>query len=460
MLGIDPSNFKLPDNSIIKQFEDIRKLLNPSTWEKADKLADEIMPKLDDFVKSLLKGSFKDLFPKDREIEKIKKIRDAIFPVDPSGTLDKTFVDRIKGADKAKYSLLKKEADKLRAAWTQAYIDQSKQYPKIERFYKENIDKYSEFIEKHKADPEKVTNPHPKNIRVTAACSQSDGSTPDYTDYNEKKSIGIYIKNLSKAIKDTQCFDDAIDQVDKIVTLQKGKLVNGEPFQPMISKPVSTPRSNRNSLKKSDNNNIQVKRIIIFIHSYDGTPKAKNDIDELKKNYREESVKTYANSKDPNKNKQYRVDTIITVPPPTPKEEAKGITHRDKIKKAFEEAKIFVEREKRKARESALIKDLDPKQAEEALKFEGVAHWSGHGVSDDTKESKGDGKYLEGSKEFKFITEHEGNKVVTEKEIKAWEKEYLKSFRYFIQSVEACESGALIAKNNENNFDKTCLAYG
>lgn len=172
---------------------------------------------------------------------------------------------------------------------------------------------------------------------------------------------------------------------------------------------------------------------------------------EIKKCYREESVDGYIADTDPAKEDAYRVDKIIVVRAPTSEDAANGITHKVKIERAFKEAQEFVDEQKE------LVKAAEP-GSEQSLKFEGIAHWLGHGTTiesikkDEDKSSsaeqlkENDSMYLEGSMEFCFITKHHPSlEGVDETTIKEWESNYLRSFEDFIHDVHSCAAGAFIA---------------
>ena len=288
---------------------------------------------------------------------------------------------------------------------------------------------YRRFLDAHRLDPDSTKDPHPSNVRVLAAVSQHQGAVGNR---NEEK-ISPYVSLISRLHEETDSMDDLIKQAEETVSLVEP--ISDDPRSiPDIQKPVSTPhREHNDAWKKSDNIDPSLRRIGIFIVADDGLGSFFDEAEELTRHYVEKPVSKFDSTSNP---KAYRVDKIITVKPLTIEEEQQGIKLETRIKDAFREAELFAEQE------------IEASGGQD-LKFEGIAHWLGHGMcKEENSPSEGsDRYYLEGSKEFLFITNHDGETCegIDETTIKKLEREHLGAFRYFIQNISSCDSGAAIS---------------
>gem|GEM_PF-5659052 len=295
--------------------------------------------------------------------------------------------------------------------------------------------KYAEFVDDNRLDPSKGSDPHPKNIRVLAAVSQSEPAAAANSKKGEK--ADWVTKKFSDALRTENSIDKAMDVASKDAVV-KG-YPDGQP--PIIQKPVSTKRENVKAWKKSDNDDPNVKRIVIFNVTEDGSRNFENNAAEIRKNFYTPSEENKSNPFE----QRFRADRIITVTPPTEEEAKKGITQADKIRSAFEQSKQFMEDQKDLARKKAISEGKDPEAAVKVLRFEGMANWFGHGTTVENKSPKiDDPRYLqEGSAEFKFITNPLEQKGIEESEIKKMEQN-VKDYDYFTQYFCSCHSGAMI----------------
>jgi len=210
-------------------------------------------------------------------------------------------------------------------------------------------------------------------------------------------------------------------------------------YMPFIQKPVSTKRENNTAWQKSDNDNPNVKRIIIFNVPEDEFGGMQVNADKIRQNFYTPDDKKSCDTDE----SRFRVDKVIYVTPPTKEEEKQGITQTDKTRQAFEQSKQFMEDQKALTAKQAVAEGKDPEAAVKALRFEGMANWFGHGttVADKSPQKDDPRYYQEGSAEFKFIiSPKEG---IKESEIKKMEQN-IKDYSYFPQYFVSCHSGAII----------------
>jgi len=322
----------------------------------------------------------------------------------------------------------KAKSDKKLVEIMQSDPDTKKSYT----FLNSMKEKYAKFVDKNRPDPSKVSDPHPDNVRVLGAVSQTEPAAAANQQKGEK--ADWVTKKFSAALSTEKTLDKAMDKASK------DAVVTGfsEGQAPIIQKPVSTKRENKTAWKKSDNNNPNVKRIAIFVVTEDGSRNFKNNSDEIKKNF-------YTGSSSNPQENRFRVDKVITVTPLTEDEARQGITQADKIKQAFKQSKTFIEDQKDLVRKKAVAEGKDPEKAVSALKFEGFAGWFGHGtIIEDKSPKKEDPRYFqEGSAEFKFITNPFTQEGLQESEIKKMEQQNIKEYSYFTQYFSSCHSGAI-----------------
>ena len=294
---------------------------------------------------------------------------------------------------------------------------------------------YAEFVDENRPEPSMVLDKHPDNMRILGAVSQTEPAAAANNKKGEK--VDWFTKKFSTALRANETVDEAMDKASKKAVVTGYS--DGQP--PIIQKPVSTKRENKTAWRKSDNNNLNVKRIAIFIVTEDGSKNFKNNADEIRTNFYIPDEKSKSNPFE----RRFRVDGIITVTPPTEEEITQGITQADKIRQAFEQGKQFMDNQKALARKKAEEEGSDPEKAAGALRFEGMANWFGHGtIVEDKSPKKGDPRYFqEGTAEFKFITNPLEQKGIEESEIKRMEQN-VKDYTYFTQYFNSCHSGAII----------------
>ncbi len=324
---------------------------------------------------------------------------------------------------------------KLRQSWDKFESDTKLDPVSNEavNFFNSRKTEYAEFLDNSRPNPSKVSDPHPDNVRVLAAVSQNQLAAAE-NPVKEKGKPDWVTRKFSDALSTEQTIDAAIDKTSKEVTVD----YNSINYLPFIQKPVSTKRENNTAWTKSDNDNPNVKRVIIFNVTEDEAGGMQSGADKIRQNFYTPDEK----ASDSNENR-FRVDKIIYVTPPTKEEEKQGITQTDKTRKAFEQCKAFMEEQKASIAKQAVAEGKDPKAAVKDLKFEGMANWFGHGTTVANKSPKeNDPKhYQEGSAEFKFIiSPKEG---IEESEIKKMEQN-IKDFSYFPQYFVSCHSGAMI----------------
>ena len=446
----------LPKNHIAQLVHKVRKNMWTKKLQAASDLTCRLHTRINSFIEKHMDSYLRDLYIREGiQQSRIAKIKSVLFfpelkgeASDPEGIFSK---DSLPEDVKEEYEQLKKEADDLVDVWYEAYASALPKYASIYKFLLKNKDEYARFVDQHRLHPDLVTIPHPENIRVLAAVSQTSGSF--MPDIRRGERLSLHTQWVTRAFKAKKnlCIDDAIADVTSTAYVQEGSVERGFQREPDIQKPVSTIRGNRNTWRKIDNTNNKIKRIVIFIITDDMSGLQQAQAGEIKKCYREESVDGYIADTDPAKEDAYRVDKIIVVRAPTSEDAANGITHKVKIERAFKEAQEFVDEQKE------LVKAAEP-GSEQSLKFEGIAHWLGHGTTiesikkDEDKSSsaeqlkENDSMYLEGSMEFCFITKHHPSlEGVDETTIKEWESNYLRSFEDFIHDVHSCAAGAFIA---------------
>ncbi len=296
-------------------------------------------------------------------------------------------------------------------------------------------EQYAEFVDDNRPNPSKVSDPHPKNIRVLAAVSQTEPAAAANSKNGEK--ADWVTRKFSKALRTEDSIDKAMDVASKDAVV-KG-YSDGQP--PIIQKPVSTKREHKTAWRKSDNTDLNVKRVVIFNVTEDGSRNFENNAAEIRKNFYTPDEENKSNPFE----QRFRADRIITVKPPTEEEAKKGVTQAGKIIVAFEQSKQFMEDQKDLTRKKAIEEGKDPEAAVKALRFEGMANWFGHGtIVEDKSPKKEDPRYYqEGSAEFKFITDPLEQKGIEESEIKKMEQN-VKDYDYFTQYFCSCHSGAMI----------------
>lgn len=294
---------------------------------------------------------------------------------------------------------------------------------------------YAKFVDKSRPEPAAVSDRHPNNIRILGAVSQTEPAMAANNKKGEK--VDWLTKKFSTTLRTNKTIDEAMDETSKEAVVTGYS--DGQP--PIIQKPVTTKRENKTAWRKSDNGNLNVKRVAIFIVTEDGSRNFKNNADEIRKNFYIPDKKNKSNSL----KKLFRLDKIINVTPPTEEEMKQDITQADKIRQAFEQCKQFMEDQKDIARKKALEEGRDPEKAAKALRFEGMANWFGHGTIVENKSPKVDNPryFQEGTAEFKFITNPLEQEGIEESEIKRMEQK-VKDYTYFTQYFNSCHSGAII----------------
>lgn len=271
-------------------------------------------------------------------------------------------------------------------------------------------------------------NPHPKNVHIITSSSQYfvTSSPASNTDSTQKTAWNIRLMtNLLQSCS----------SMAKVIQKACSSNYIPEPcpqriyIPPFIEKPVSSRGAQfAQGWKKSANADPNIKRVVIMLTVDYGDEESLANKESLKTAYLEVPVEQY--DKQANPQNLFRVDKIIELAMPSEAEITQGITVKDKIQEAFREAEAFVSTEKLKAPD---------------LKFEGIAHWVGHGsVHNNIVDEKKDLFYRDGSLNFTFLPNHQGEEI-SKDEIKDIEHERLKGFKTFIQHFMACNSGAMIS---------------
>ncbi|MEZ4575071.1 MAG: hypothetical protein R2857_09175 [Vampirovibrionales bacterium] len=209
---------------------------------------------------------------------------------------------------------------------------------------------------------------------------------------------------------------------------------------PHLEQAVSTPnRAQPQSWRKADNANPYVKRVAVVVATDDNTGEMERELPYVTGRFVEAPPQAFAAMGDPSR---YRVDRLIVVKPATQAEKAQGITQADKIRQAYVEMARFAQ----VARQQAQAQGLNPS----LVRVEGFSSWIGHGMTQPNvgPSDDDDRRYLQGSKEFFFITQHKPGQPegISETEMKQLEQQYVApNFTYFVQHLSACGSGAAIA---------------
>ena len=412
-------------------------------FDEASKLTMSTCKEIHDFVLPHLHDAFKDLFSDEKNTSnRINQITRYVFrePAEKRMNVDISGLDK---NGKEQFFTLIKKADEVRKKWEEA--EQSSQIvcQKVRRYFERVKNEYASAVDLLRLDMPKER----QNVRVLAAASQLSAAanpTTEECEENKKsgrKNLSLHTTRLSNALKATGSMDEAIDQVCRDVC------VHGDGVDLSIQKAVSSKNEIGNAWRKSENGNPNVRRIVISIVAEDGYGLQKNNANEILGYYRKQSVAEY--NADSNEEK-YRVDNIIEVFRPTEEEEKAGITFEEKIKNAFKQARAFAEEQKGQS-------------SGQELKFEGVAHWDGHGGSyvipenenidletaSSDKETKPKDDFREGSRDFLFIIEHDHvngkHKGMDKASIKILEKELTDVGYKLIQDFGLCCSGAIIA---------------
>jgi len=412
---------KAKDNAASVFFNDIDPIFNENIMANMTKFSQFIEKDL-----SVFDGMYENM-PKDDRITKIM--------VDVNKKPAEEILSRLPEADRNQYLDLRKGWDQTRKDFDNA----TKLNPKFKKsfnFLDSIKNQYSAFVDKGRPDASKVTDPHPSNTRILAAQVQAGVAESPNPEISE---IDRTTQKYSDSLRTEPSVDKAMDKVSNNADVFYNSITN----MPSIQKPVSTNRENSNAWKKADNDNPNVKRIVMFNVTEDKSDIGgfQKDADAIKKNFYVSNGKNDAN---PFENR-FRVDKIIDVTPPTKEEEAQGITQSDKIKRGFEQCKQFEEEQKELTRQKAIAEGKDPEAAVKALRFEGMANWFGHGSTIAEKSpNKDDPRYYqEGSAEFKFISDPEKKESISETKIKQWERDNIKDFSYFTQYFNSCHSGAI-----------------
>ncbi|MEI8390277.1 MAG: hypothetical protein WCG23_10395 [bacterium] len=356
--------------------------------------------------------------------------KDAIIREFGLGSL-KDVLPKIPEADRATFLKLREDQDQNDKK--QAEDIKSNPIIKTANLFLNSVkNQYAQFLDNNRPDPSKVSDPHPNNIRVLAAVSQNEAATGTLP--GEK--ADWVTRKFSDALGTEASIDKAMDKTSKDAAVMGYS--NAE--APTMQKPVTTRRENNTAWQKADNNNPDIKRVVIFNVTEDGSGNFKKGADELRKNFYTPDEKNESNPFET----RFRADKIITVTPPTKEEEKQGITQADKIRQAFEQSKQFMEDQKDLARKNAIAEGKDPEAAVKALKFEGMANWFGHGttVKEKSPEKDDPRRYQEGSAEFKFWTNSQKNEGIEESDIKKMEQN-VKDFSYFTEYFNSCHSGAM-----------------
>lgn len=414
---------------IAKQVYDRKKAFSTPKTEQASKETTDLHKKIDDFItRNLRILSKNDENNGKSSVEKKEEIMGALFGIGrPDGKADNDRVSKISGSAKEEFDKLSKKVEELKKTWAEAYKDLKGIFKDAYNFYNSKKEEYAKHVDDNRLKPNEVEDPHPDNIKVSAAVSQNFGSEP-----------GVYAQKFVEASKnpENKNLDMVLDEVDKKVTVSGNPDKEGPTLEPAIQKSVSTPRANKDAWKKSDNNNEKVKRVVIIINS--GGDDFSSEANKVGGVYTKQTTEEYKSSNDPSKDNTFRADEIIIVEQPIPEESEQGITFKDKIEGAFKKAK-----------------EISDKAKEDGAKVEGIAHWIGHGAAEEAPCANGNNKledlrFREGSMQFLFLGNGENSKV-SESDMKEWEKKYLPSYDSFIQSIHSCQSGAAIASNSKND---------
>jgi hypothetical protein len=448
--------FTLPANSLTKAIaQEKRRLYAPMMDKSLQEDTGAHMKETCEFIQNNLSGAFKDLHAEESDptVRGLKIMR-SIISVKPLTEVAKAALAKLPADQKEAYQAVMKSAMNLHYRWVDTYRQIARNQKAFVEMIRSNITAYLQEINSLKLDPNasEIEIKHPENIRVIAASSQNGGSSSPIGDETLSWGTNTFVN----ALQQTDSLDNAIDHAEQHYLLREGDGpetipddLDKPPVGAHFEKPIATNRHNPVAWKKADNTNPNVKRIAIVISTGDGNGHARVEADTVASQFAVQSAADFAAQPQA---AAYRVDKLIRITPPTPEETAKGITQTDKIKQAFANAETFVAAQKQAAREQALATGNNPDAAEQALQFDGFASWHGHGmtVQDKGPAQDDDRRYLEGSKEFFFITQHasgpNGHPAgVDETTIKTMEHKHLSNFRYFVHNIHACASAAAIA---------------
>ncbi len=401
---------------------------------KASHKTDEVRKGTDNFVLQHLQGLFKRFFPEEKNLfSRAQRIAAEIF--EKKENID---ISAWSKEEREQFCDLTKQVDGLKIQWKEAEESAELIHQEVKLYLKEVEKKYGMAIELLRLPPQKER----EHIRVLATASQLAGgacATPE--ERKEAEELGLpvlslHVRRIIDALKSTNSMDEAIDKV-----CEDSRVYGGDKVEPSIQKAVSSRTEKKNAWLKSENDNPNIRRIVISIVAEDSFGGQRIEADELLKLYKKED-------------KQYRVDKIEMVSAPTEEEKERGITFKEKIEDAFKEARLFAEEERKQNPD---------------LEFEGIVHWHGHGTSLTDKINPKDEiichdehgtpltnnikledeiSYKEGSLGFLFITRHlynSGVEGIDKTAIKRIEQENLGKYRYFIHDFHSCCSGAMIA---------------
>ena len=301
---------------------------------------------------------------------------------------------------------------------------------RLSELVKQIKDQYAGWVDRTRLNPNDDPNPHPTNVRIAAAVPQGDFNgmvAPLPNGMNRQ------VQDFIDHVKQTGSLDAAIDATTQLQYSNDGS--NGD--WPYISKQVATDRHNPHAWRKADNQDPNVRRIVLqFATDPVVTTMMANTLNTA---FHEAPV-GQATGPD-----QYRVDRIVTLETATP----------EQIEQAFKAARQWADAERQRVYDQALTEarlhggtEQDHQGAAQAavanLRFEAFTGWHGHGNVDENKTPEGDRGYQEGAQEFKFktATDH-----MSETQIKALERQYLgpDCFDYVVGYSMSCRSGALIA---------------
>lgn len=422
-MNIDNENLNVPVKNVASNISDTEQRLVANYNSIIVPEMNKNLDSLSNFAKghlSIFDGKYSDK-PQDERIEAItNELADA--PLE-------NVLPKIPESDRENFLELRQNWDKFENDAKSNPVSQE-----AYNFFSSKKVEYAELIDNNRPDPSKIPDPHPSNVRVLAAVSQNQLAAAENPTKGKEKTDWV-TRKFSDALRTEKTIDAAIDKTSADVIVD----YNSINYMPFIQKPVSTKRENNTAWKKSDNDNPNVKRVVIFNIPEDEVGGFKSGADKLRQNFYTPDEK-----KSPNSNEnRFRADKIIYVAPPTKEEEKQGITQTDKTRQAFEQCKQFMEDQKALVAKQAVAEGKDPQAAIKALRFEGMANWFGHGTTvADKSPKKDDPKYYqEGSAEFKFIiSPKEG---IEESEIKKMEQN-IKDYSYFPQYFVSCHSGAMI----------------
>lgn len=343
---------------------------------------------------------------------------------------------------------LRQEGIRVKGLWDSTYDSMRSGAHALSAWLIPRLAQYKADLFTYRLDPDhaEIALKHPRPVRVVSSITQNGGSRTIQP--GETASLGV--QTFINHIQTAPSLNDAIDGYEQTLNFIPSDMapVNPEtpnyPPIPHLEKAIATPytplRPKTATWQKSDNANPYVRRILIQIYTDDGSTEARQNAQAMRQQFVQQPVHQPHQAIRPD---QYRVDEIIQVPPITPQERQRGITQADKIRQAYKALDGFVTQQRTLAHQQG----LDPNR----LQFEGFCSWIGHGM---TMPNQGPGdqddrRFLEGSKEFYFITRHRPGaglpEGLSETEIKQLEAQHVQPFASFIQHVQACSAGAFIA---------------